>query len=623
MLMIICKVFILFPMFLFFLVSFAESVDQAPNFSNLGSIWQPKFEEAGLNPDLRLNQKSPIFNVSQKDVSLWATTNHWNFLTNQRIKKLEIENKVLDMIEQAQTRVVMSVFLFDNMFAESPSKFDITGKITRLLVSKLRSIPDFKVALILDPLHRAYSRRTSKALGELQDWGADVFYSDLLEQLKPATKFGIAERVRETFGTLDGVLGGGVSGAAESLIFSQPLAFRDHLIEGGGLDAHPLSLEMAKEALLLKANHRKIFFIQSGTEYEVLISSANPHSGSGDASNYGISLKGEGALWVYNHLRQDMGRSAYLHFNRFLNADSKPQYASFSRQSKSLYDYDHLLVKMGGGFFTSYFQKHFPYISQSTQSTHSASIDKSVQVQYLSEVKIKNSILEILKNTQPQDEVRVQMFYLSEPDVVRALLDVASQLDRVRPVRILLDPSKDAFNSIKDGTPNRQVAYHLIAHAPGRVLIKWASTHGEQNHAKILSVTGQDKQILLTGSANWTGKNLNNINMESNFLVRDSMALNQKFNTEFDQTWGNSQINQGIRSSLDYGAFNFENTYYMNTGKDIYDSWTSAQQAEFLKSIKYNQLQTELLNEIPALFVYGIRSQYSEWFASKIQNDRS
>ena len=56
------------------------------------------------------------------------------------------------------------------------------------------------------------------------------------------------------------------------------------------------------------------------------------------------------------------------------------------------------------------------------------------------------------------------MFYLSEPDIVNAIRDVANQAGRKKsnPVYLILDPSKDAFNSIKDGTPGRQVAHDLL-----------------------------------------------------------------------------------------------------------------------------------------------------------------
>ena len=67
-------------------------------------------------------------------------------------------------------------------------------------------------------------------------------------------------------------------------------------------------------------------------------------------------------------------------------------------------------------------------------------------------------------------------------------------------------------------------------------------THGEQNHAKIMSVTNpvENKYQLLTGSYNWTGKNLNNINMESDIFIKGSKKLTTQLNDLFDKFWTNS-----------------------------------------------------------------------------------
>jgi hypothetical protein len=167
----------------------------------------------------------------------------------------------------------------------------------------------------------------------------------------------------------------------------------------------------------------------------------------------------------------------------------------------------------------------------------------------------------MLNELQPDDRVRIQMFYLSDIDIVDLIASVSKKLNH--PIQIILDPNKDAFNYIKDGTPNRQVAAHLMEKHKSQganLVIRWYETHGEQNHAKIMSITNEkaNKYELFTGSANWTGKNLKDINMEANLRVIGSTKLNAKFNRLFDLFWHNAD---GMVYTIPY-----EGKYQEHTG---------------------------------------------------------
>ena len=61
------------------------------------------------------------------------------------------------------------------------------------------------------------------------------------------------------------------------------------------------------------------------------------------------------------------------------------------------------------------------------------------------------------------------MFYLSNRDIVKSLLD-ASQ--RGVDVKLILDPNKDAFGMEKDGVPNRPVAHELVKKSKGKIQIR-------------------------------------------------------------------------------------------------------------------------------------------------------
>jgi phosphatidylserine/phosphatidylglycerophosphate/cardiolipin synthase-like enzyme len=171
----------------------------------------------------------------------------------------------------------------------------------------------------------------------------------------------------------------------------------------------------------------------------------------------------------------------------------------------------------------------------------------------VTEEAIRDAVLELLEGVGEGDEVRIQMFFLSFKPVVDAILEASLRA----PVLLLLDANKDSFNREKDGTPNRQVARHLLkkaARKEGRLAVRWYSTHGEQNHAKAMSITNRKtgKYVLTTGSCNWTGRNMDGVNMEANVIVEGSERVVGAFNTYFDAFWSNKGA---VEYSLPYEVF--------------------------------------------------------------------
>ena len=75
-----------------------------------------------------------------------------------------------------------------------------------------------------------------------------------------------------------------------------------------------------------------------------------------------------------------------------------------------------------------------------------------------------------------------------------------------------------------------------------------------------MSITNEktDKYEVITGSANWTGKNLKDINMESNISLKDAKGVCGKFNGFFDKFWTNSD---GLVYTIKY-----EGKYEKHTG---------------------------------------------------------
>jgi phosphatidylserine/phosphatidylglycerophosphate/cardiolipin synthase-like enzyme len=141
------------------------------------------------------------------------------------------------------------------------------------------------------------------------------------------------------------------------------------------------------------------------------------------------------------------------------------------------------------------------------------------------------------------------MFYLSHRGIVRALI---AAHERGALVRVLLDPNRDAFGREKSGIPNRQVALEL--HRAG-ITVRWCHTNGEQCHGKLLIMDdGGDMGTLLAGSANFTRRNLDNLNLETNVQVRGPVTTPALADASafFEARWNNEP---GRIYSLEYEDF--------------------------------------------------------------------
>jgi hypothetical protein len=499
----------------------------------VNGAWAAEPKSAQLTiPARRLSTESPWFYVADAQVDLHESYSGYNPQLAKRFSHLTIGDKAIEMIHSAKKLIVASVFLFDNMYNYQKPPRDIVKELTDALIKKRTENDDLTIVVVLDPLNRAYAKRISPAVKTFTENGIDVFYSDLLTT-KAASKTRVVEGLTHVGRVVDEIslgLFGGVIG----LISSIPIPFVD-------LDGEQATPQMAAEALLLKANHRKLLVTDSGDTYEALVSSANPHNASIPSTNFALSVKGSLAAYIHNVIRKDAAQSIKLDRRRPLR--------------RREHRFAHWHTKATRSYRKEFLEKTMPELPVVSTQTGTKTEETPIAVKFATEKKIHQEIIRILRDVDPLDEVRLQMFYLSEVEIIEEILNTAKRLDK--PFRVLLDPNKDSFNKEKDGTPNRQVAAYLLEKAEeseAKLAIRWYSTHGEQNHAKIISVTNKEsgKFILMTGSANWTGKNLLDINMESNLIVLGSERINQEFNDLFDLFWTN---HDGMEYSLDYQAY--------------------------------------------------------------------
>jgi phosphatidylserine/phosphatidylglycerophosphate/cardiolipin synthase-like enzyme len=268
----------------------------------------------------------------------------------------------------------------------------------------------------------------------------------------------------------------------------------------------PVSLRSYLALLNFKANHRKVLIVDSPDGLVGVVGSANPHDGSSAHANAAVRFRGPAVLDLL------ACEQAVLDF-------SAP-------------DLEPLAGTLAGD----------PALAP-------APAEAELRVQVLTEKAIERRVLLLLNRAGAGDAVDLVMFYLSDRDVVRGLRRAAERGARVR---VLLDPNRDAFGRVKNGIPNRQVGYEL--HRAG-LPVRWADTHGEQCHTKLLCVRWADgESAVVTGSANFTRRNLENLNLETSVCVRgpDRHAFFRDVNAYVDLLWkGDGER----RFSLPYEAF--------------------------------------------------------------------
>ncbi len=236
-----------------------------------------------------------------------------------------------------------------------------------------------------------------------------------------------------------------------------------------------------------KANHRKVLVADNHNRLTGLITSANPHDGSSAHGNVAIAFEGPAVI--------------------------------------DLLATEQAVLDFSGG----------PRLNIPPCPVQKSSSETSLQI--VTESKIKHAILETIQKAGNNDHIDMVMFYLSDRKVVAALKRAHQ---RGAHLRILLDPNKDAFGRTKNGIPNRQVALELNN---AGIKVKWSHTHGEQSHSKMMLATvNGDQSTLIIGSANFTRRNLNDLNLETDAVVRGEpeARIFQQAHQFFDLLWHNT-----------------------------------------------------------------------------------
>jgi phosphatidylserine/phosphatidylglycerophosphate/cardiolipin synthase-like enzyme len=276
-----------------------------------------------------------------------------------------------------------------------------------------------------------------------------------------------------------------------------------------------LGIRTYLKMLNYKANHRKVVLIDYAKDdsvgFSTLITSANPHDGSSAHSNI--------AVRVDSHVWQDI-------------LQTESAVVNFSNET-------------------------FVYPTEEFLDKINDIENGALRVQILTESKIEKRAIEEIDAATSGDMIDIAMFYIADRDIVKALKR-ADQ--RGVNVRILLDPNKDAFGREKNGTPNRQVAHELIQNSDGNTTVRWCDTHGEQCHNKLLLVKTGEQTVMMQGSANYTKRNLQDYNLETNIIItghKDEQIF-KDIEAFFETQWNNEE---NVFYSTSYETYEDTSTY--------------------------------------------------------------
>ncbi len=397
----------------------------------------------------------------------------WEDSDGIRQVRQEIFDEVFNIIDEAEQFVLVDFFLVNEFLYEpGPGIRHVSQLLCDRLLEKHASNPEVTILFITDPINTVYGSVESPQFQALEAAGVQVVWTDL-------------DRLRDSNPSISTLgrlwvkpWGVGLGNAVKNPMGSGRISVRSFL-----------------KLLNFKANHRKVVI----SEKSLLVTSANPHSGSSAHWNVGLRIDGAGMAMAY--------------------------------ESESA------ILKLSG---VEAFQP-LELVEPVSATGHS--------VELLTERKIKDMVLALLEQVEAGDRVDLCMFYFSDTDVIQALIRAKQSGGDVR---VILDPNKDAFGRTKNGIPNRQTAAKLVDVG---IPVRWANTHGEQCHVKMLYVERSDAtSTLLLGSCNYTRRNMDNFNCECDLALTTPAddANMQRAREVFDRWWSNTA---GRSYTVDYETF--------------------------------------------------------------------
>lgn len=405
----------------------------------------------------------------------------------------QVFDSMLRVVAEARQYVVVDFFLFNEQRGAAtggPPQRELSVELRDALLESKRKVPGLRVLVIWDPINDVYGSLPSRDLATLRGAGIDVVNVDL-DRLRDSNPI-YSGFWRITMKWWSG------DGSGEAWL---PNPF----------DAGPDQVSFGAWGRLLnfKANHRKVLIADDGRGgITGIVTSLNPHGASSLHSNVALQVSGPALLPL---LESELAIAR----NSGWNGDWQPQAPA--------------------------------------PATPVANPAEAARVQVLTEHEIGAAIMRNLASTRAGDSIDIAMFYLSDRDIIEALLAAAR---RGVTVRVILDPNKDAFGREKNGIPNRSVATELATASSGAIKVRWFRTHGEQFHTKFVAIRTQNEYWFTLGSANLTRRNIGSYNLEANIgaSLPPSAELAVAINAWFEMLWTNKGP-PDLEYTAEFGAY--------------------------------------------------------------------
>jgi hypothetical protein len=166
----------------------------------------------------------------------------------------------------------------------------------------------------------------------------------------------------------------------------------------------------------------------------------------------------------------------------------------------------------------------------------------NARARVVTEAAIAETLVARIDASGKGDRLEIAALYLSQRELLRALLDAAR---RGVQVRVLLDPGKDGYGYERAGIPNREVASELIAASDGAIRVRWYRTHGEQFSPGFVLVQSPQDCWLMLGTAELTRYDLGDFNLAA--AVQVELPSTAEASVEalawFDRLWYNRASN--------------------------------------------------------------------------------
>ena len=141
---------------------------------------------------------------------------------------------------------------------------------------------------------------------------------------------------------------------------------------------------------------------------------------------------------------------------------------------------------------------------------------EAARARLVTEGAIATTLIDRIDATGRDDRIAIAALYLSQRELVRALLDAVR---RGVSVRLLLDPGKDGYGYEHSGIPNRQVASELISTSDGAIRVRWYRTHGERFSPGFALIGTARRSWLMVGTATLGRQDLGDFNLAAAAVV--------------------------------------------------------------------------------------------------------